>query len=161
MLARHAWPLAGACFDGERLRLRLAGTRAAVDAAVEALQPETADDDLEFWSALRDFRLAFFRDARPLWRLALPPAATHLTLPGDCLIDWGGAQRWLKTEADAASVHAAARRAGGYAQPFFAADDTQYAPLSATQRALQTRIRDAFAPAELFNPGYARLGFPA
>lgn len=158
-LARQAWPLAGACFDGSSLRLRLAGTRAAVTAAVDALRPESIDEGLQYWDALRDFRLPFFADDRPLWRLAVPPAAAHPALPGDSLIDWGGAQRWLKTEAAAADIHAAARRAGGYAQPFFAADAAQHAPLSATQKALQVRIRAAFDPVGLFNPGCARVGF--
>jgi glycolate oxidase FAD binding subunit len=158
-LARQAWPLAGACFDGARLRLRLAGTRAALTAAVDALRPESIDEDLQYWDALRDFRLPFFAVDRPLWRLAVPPAAAHLALPGDSLIDWGGAQRWLKTEAGAADVHAAARRAGGYAQPFFAADAARHAPLSVTQKALQARIRAVFDPVGLFNPGCARVGF--
>ncbi len=158
-LARQAWPLAGACFDGAHLRLRLAGTHAAVDAAVDALRPESTEDGLEFWDALRDFRLPFFAADGPLWRLAVPPAAADLALPGESLIDWGGAQRWLRTEAGALEIQAAARRAGGYAQPFFAADAALFAPLSATQKALQARIRAAFGPADLFNPGCARVGF--
>jgi glycolate oxidase FAD binding subunit len=158
-LARQTWPLAGACFDGSRLHLRLAGTRAAVDAAVDALRPESTEDGLEFWDALRDFRLPFFGGERPLWRLAVPPAAGLAALPGESLVDWGGAQRWLKTEARPADIQAAARRAGGYAQPFFAADAAQFAPLSATQTVLQARIRAAFGPAGLFNPGCARVGF--
>jgi len=157
-LARQSWPLAGACFDGSRLRLRLAGTGAAVAAAVDALQPETLEEALGFWDALRDFQLPFFADERPLWRLSLPPAAGPVALPGDTLIDWGGAQRWLKTDAGAAEIHGAARRAGGHAQPFFAADVAQYASLSPAQRALQARLRTSFGAAGLFNPGCARVG---
>ena len=157
-LARQSWPLAGACFDGSRLRLRLAGTSAAVAAAVEALQPEFLEEGAGFWDALRDFRLPFFADERPLWRLAVPPAAAPLMLPGDSLIDWGGAQRWHKTDASAAEIHGAASRAGGYAQPFFAADIAQYTPLSPVQRALEARLRTSFGAAGLFNPGCARVG---
>jgi len=157
-LAGQSWPLAGACFDGLHLRVRLAGTGPAVAAAVDALRPDSVDEELEFWEALRDFRLPFFADERPLWRLAVPPATAPLALPGDSLIDWGGAQRWLKTEAGAAEIHSVASRAGGYAQPFFAADAAQHAPLSPAQRMLQARIRTSLGGADLFNPGCARVG---
>ena len=158
-LARTAWPLSGACFDGDLLRVRLAGSRPAVDAAVQALMPERIEADGTFWHQLRDLRLPFFADASPLWRLGLPPATPPLTLAGRTLIDWGGAQRWLKTDLPATAIHAAVHAVGGHAQPFFAATADAYAPLSATQRALQARIKEAFDPAGLFNAGCARVGF--
>ncbi|MCW5576935.1 MAG: glycolate oxidase subunit GlcE, partial [Burkholderiales bacterium] len=38
-LAREAWPLAGVAYDGERLRVRIAGAAAAVDEAAARLAP--------------------------------------------------------------------------------------------------------------------------
>ena len=49
--------------------------------------------------ALREQRLAFFDDAAPLWRLSLPNNTPLVDLPGAALLDWGGAQRWLKSDA--------------------------------------------------------------
>jgi glycolate oxidase FAD binding subunit len=155
-MSRASLPLAGACFDGECLRVRLAGSREAVDEAIGALRPERVEEDLAFWEALRDFRLGFFADPRPLWRLSVPPAAAPLTVPGAQLVDWGGAQRWLKTDVGADAVQAAARRVGGHAQPFFAAPAT--APLPRVQQLLQARIRAAFRAEDLFNPGRTRVG---
>jgi len=157
-LARTAWPLNGACFDDGVLRVRLAGSLPAVEEAVLALAPERVEADAGFWQDLRDCRLPFFADATPLWRLAVPPATPSLNLSGRMLLDWGGAQRWLKSELPAAQIQAAARAVGGYAQPFFAAEAHAYAPLSATQRALQARIKAVFDPAGLFNAGSARVG---
>ncbi len=157
-LARTAWPVNGACVDDGLLRVRLAGSRPAVEEAVHALRPDAVENELSYWQGLRDHRLPFFADPAPLWRLSLPPATPPLDLPGRTLIDWGGAQRWLKTDAPAALLHAAAGAAGGHAQPFFAAVDDEFAPLSAPQRALQMRIKAAFDPLGLFNAGSARAG---
>lgn len=156
--ARTSLPLAGACHDGECLRVRLAGSEAAVDAALAALEPDSSEDDLSFWRDLRDFRLGFFGDPRPLWRLSVPPATAPMSLPGIVLTDWGGAQRWLKTEADATVVHAAARRHGGYAQAFFADPATAQGTLAPVQARLQARLRAAFGAEGLFNPGRTRIG---
>ena len=50
-----------------------------------------------------------------LWRLSLPQVAPPLALDGDCLVEWGGAQRWLSATLPASMVRdaAAARRLHG------------------------------------------------
>ena len=59
----NAWaakplPITGACHDGERLLVRLAGTEGGVAAAAGALGGETIDGDA-FWTALREQTLPF------------------------------------------------------------------------------------------------------
>lgn len=45
-----------------------------------------------------------------------------IDLPGEQLIDWGGALRWLKSTADDNQIHRIARNAGGHATRFSAGD---------------------------------------
>ena len=156
----NAWaarplPVTGACHDGERLRIRLAGTEGGVAAAAGALGGEAVDGGA-FWTALREHTLAFFtRTGAPLWRLSVPPGAAMTEPDGDLIVDWGGALRWLRTEAPAADVRAAAERAGGHAVLFRGGDRTGevFHPLVPAVRTLHERIKAAFDPAGIFNPG--------
>lgn len=145
-------PLSGLCYDGAHLHVRWAGSPAAVEAAAAALPRVAVEETADFWRQLRDWALPFFADPRALWRLVLPPNAPALGLPGSWLWDWGGAQRWLKTDVSPAEVMACAVAAGGYASPFDAAYGLRSGGLSQVQRALQARVRRSFDPHQLFNP---------
>ncbi len=155
----------------ELLFVRLRGAVAAVDAACERMvreaqgarvdQAQAAAD----WSACRDQSLPFFHAASRdvcLWRLSLPQTAPVLDLPFVQLIEWQGAQRWLWAPAAAApQIRAAAIAAQGHAT-LFRADakgapgvrrfDTESPPL----QTITKRLREAFDPQGLFNPG--RMG---
>ena len=156
----NAWaarplPITGACHDGERLLVRLAGTGGGVASAADTLGGESVDGDA-FWSALREHTHPFFtRDGGPLWRISVPPGATMTRHDGDLLVDWGGALRWLRTHAPATEVRTAAERAGGHATLFRGGDRTGevFHPLAPAVRGLHERIKAAFDPAGIFNPG--------
>ena len=153
--AARPLPVTGACHDGERLRVRLAGTEGGLAAAAGALGGEAVDGDA-FWKALREHTLAFFtRTGAPLWRVSVPPGAAMTEPGGDLLVDWGGALRWLRTEAPAAEVRAAAERAGGHAALFRGGDHTGevFHPLQPAVRRIHERLKAAFDPAGIFNPG--------
>ena len=90
-----------------------------------------------------------------------PLLAAPLDLASSQLIEWGGAQRWLHTAAPAAAMRAAAAAAGGHATLFRAgaaplARDAVFHPLTPAVAGIQRRLRQAFDPAGIFNPG--RLG---
>ena len=147
-------PLSGACHHAGRLHLRLSGSERGVQQARDRLGGERLDDGESFWTALRDHRHPFFDSSRPLWRLSVPPATPPLDLPGDSLLDWGGAQRWLYTDTPAERIRAAARAAGGHATRFRGGDrDDVFQPLPAPLLALHKRLKQALDPAGILNPG--------
>ncbi|MGD9391654.1 MAG: FAD-linked oxidase C-terminal domain-containing protein, partial [Chromatiales bacterium] len=92
---------------------------------------------------------------RPLWRLSLPQATPAIDLPGDELIDWGGAQRWLLSEADAPTIWEIAQKAGGHATTFRNPSHPHdaFMPLSPAMLTLHRRIKQAFDPKGILNQG--------
>ncbi len=155
-LAAEPLPLSAACFTGEQLYLRLSGTGAGVTAARRELGGEALDHGERFWEDLREQRLDFFAGDAPLWRLSVPPATEPLALLGDWLLDWGGAQRWLcAQETDAAEIRRAAATVGGHGMLFRGGDRTGevFHPLPPALMALHRRLKHAFDPQGIFNPG--------
>ncbi|MDQ2696038.1 MAG: glycolate oxidase subunit GlcE [Pseudomonadota bacterium] len=148
-------PLSGACHDGENLYIRLSGTAKGVQAASAAIGGVTLADDADFWTSIRDQTHGFFADAAPLWRLSLPGAAPPLDLPGRWLLDWGGAQRWLVSDAPADAIRRQAAAAGGHATLFRGGDRRGQVlhPLSPGLLALHRRLKQSFDPEGIFNPG--------
>ena len=75
-------------------------------------------------------------------------------------IEWGGAQRWLHSAAPAEAMRAAAAAAGGHATLFRGAAPSPrnavFHPLTPAVAGIQRRLKQAFDPAGIFNPG--RLG---
>jgi len=149
------WPLSAACHDGKRLYLRLSGAEAALRACREKLGGELLPEGDAFWAGLREQRLDFFASPLPLWRISLAPASPAPDLPGACFIDWGGALRWVKTDAPPSAVFQAARQAGGQASLFRHGDRENglFQPLPERLLALHREIKKAFDPHGLFNPG--------
>lgn len=153
--AGQGWPLSAACHEGNTLRIRLCGSEGSIAAASAKLGGDSVEEGDSFWADLREQRLAFFQGMDSLWRLSLPPAAPMPKLPGACLMEWGGALRWLRGDADANSVFAAAARAGGHATRFRGGDGTQpvFQALAPAVAAMHRRLKHAFDPQGVFNPG--------
>ena len=156
----NAWaglslPLSGAFFESGQLHLRLSGSTATLRAACARLGGENFADGMAMWNRLRDQQQHFFMDDIPLWRLSVPAATPPLNLPGSCLLDWGGAQRWLKSDAPAATIRAAASEVGGHATLFCGGDRRSevFHPLPPAMMSVQQRIKTAFDPHGIFNPG--------
>ena len=147
---------ASAWQDGE-LGLRLSGAPDAIRAAAEKIGGERVDQATAegFWRGIREQSDAFFAGDAPLWRLSLPSNAPQLELPGAQLVEWGGALRWLKTNADAATVRVAATGAGGHATLFRAKDKPAgaFAALPPVMAQLHRGLKTAFDPAGILNPG--------
>jgi len=154
-------PISATCWCDGELSVRLSGARAAVAAAREQLGGIVIDDGAEFWHSLREQFHPYFLGDVPSWRLSVPSTTPPLMLPGQQLIEWGGAQRWVRTAAEAYTLRDAARAAGGHATLYRAPEKTGevFSPLSAPLMKLHRRLKLAFDPDGIFNPGrmYADL----
>jgi glycolate oxidase FAD binding subunit len=145
-------PISAASYDGRLLRLRLEGGEGSVAAAHERLGGELIDP--AYWQELNDQRLPFFLDARPLWRLSVPNNTGVLQLPGEQLIDWGGAQRWLKSDASGETLRARAIAVGGHASCFSPGQDEHpYPPLAGPLLRYHQQLKTRLDPKGIFNPG--------
>jgi len=145
-------PISAACHDGEVLRLRLEGGEGSVHSACQRLGGERESAD--FWEALREQQLPFFAAPGALWRLSLPSHCGPLALPGVQLVDWAGAQRWLKSDADAAQIRAIVSEVGGHATCFTAGvTDAPFQPLPPTLLRYHRQLKEQLDPQGLFNPG--------
>lgn len=162
--AAQPLPITASAWHRGRLRIRLAGARAAVAAACERLGGErlAASAADAWWLSVRDQRLEFFSVAEndlargeALWRLSVPPVTAALSLPGEQFIEWGGAQRWWRSTGAPAAVRDAAALAGGHATLIKGADRSQgvFAPLSAVLMRTHHALKQAFDPERIFNPG--------
>jgi glycolate oxidase FAD binding subunit len=164
-------PVSATCWHDDVLTVRLSGARAAVDAAAASLGGERVGEAeaATFWEDLREQRHPFFTvhgftghgvaghgDDGALWRLSLPPVAPAVSLPGPTLIEWGGAQRWVRGDVDA---RAAATAAGGHATLFRGGDAqarrsrSVFQPLEPVLERIHRDLKRAFDPHGVLNPG--------
>jgi glycolate dehydrogenase FAD-binding subunit len=153
--AGRPFPLSASCYDGDRLHMRLSGTRTAVDSAKHHLGGESVKEAALFWENIREQRHGFFAGPLPLWRLSLPPATPPSSLPGKWLLEWGGAQRWLKSDENGELLRRAAAEADGHATLFRVEKSARerFHPLPQTLVAIQRRLKLAFDPKGILNPG--------
>ncbi|RLJ67627.1 glycolate oxidase subunit GlcE [Sulfurisoma sediminicola] len=150
-------PVSATCWHDDALTVRLSGARAAVDAAASNLGGEKvgAAEAASFWDDLREQRHAFFSGDAALWRLSVPSVAPALDLPGATLIEWGGAQRWVRCVEGSCDARAAAASAGGHATQFRGGDRSVgiFQPLDPVLGRIHRDLKRAFDPHGVFNPG--------
>lgn len=141
--------------DGKRY-LRLSASFRCVETAAELLGGEGVyPADPEIWNAVREQTHPFFAGAAPLWRVSLPAATSPLDVPGLCLIEWGGALRWLRTDFPAAMLRQRVAALGGHATLFRGDHGSGdiFQPLPPALLALHQRVKHALDPHGIFNPG--------
>ena len=151
-------PISAACHDGQQLHLRLEGGEGSVTAAHERLGGERLNPD--FWADLNEHRLRFFDEDQPLWRLSVPHNTPRLSLPGRQLIDWGGAQRWLKSDAEAGFIRKVVEEVGGHVTCYsHGLIDSPFQPLPAALMRYHRSLKQQLDPRGIFNPArlYAEL----
>jgi glycolate oxidase FAD binding subunit len=148
-------PLSAACYLDDHLVFRLSGTARGVAAAGKQLGGERLEQDTVFWDRLKEQQLPFFDGDRPLWRLAVPAASAPLQLSGEQLVDWGGAQRWLRSDMPAGKLREIVAATGGHATLFRGGDrfSSVFHPLEPAVHALHQRLQEAFDPHTVLNPG--------
>jgi glycolate oxidase FAD binding subunit len=153
--AGQPMPISGTCYHDGKLFVRVSGSVKGVDAAIDKLGGELMEDGAAYWHGVKEQRHSFFTDDQPQWRISVPQAAPPLPIEGDWLIEWGGGQRWLKTDAPADVVRNQAEAAGGHATLFRGGDRSGevFHPLSPGLSDLHRNLKNAFDPNRIFNPG--------
>jgi glycolate oxidase FAD binding subunit len=167
-------PLNASCWvdaDGEQvLYLRLRGAAAAVESACRTLGGERLDNATVApdWIAARDQTLPWFaaRGERELWRLSVPQTAPVLDLPEPPLIEWHGAQRWVRcAPGEGERLRRMAAEAGGHATLFIAAradsvrGAARFHPQDAALATIHRELKRQFDPAGIFNRGRLHADF--
>jgi glycolate oxidase FAD binding subunit len=153
-------PVTATCFHAGSLRIRLAGAPAAVANAARILGGREIDAGA-FWRDLCDQTLDYFAPAvrgdATLWRLSVRSSAPWTELPGDTLVEWGGALRWLvcNEPVPADRVRTWAAQHGGHATLYRGPDKSAGAfhPLTDPILALHQRLKQVFDPQRILNPG--------
>jgi glycolate oxidase FAD binding subunit len=148
-------PLQGAFWVDGRLYLRLAGAADAVEHTARQWGGECLGPDDPTWDKLREMTLPFFTGDAPLWRFSIKPTAPVDKAFGATLIDWGGAQRWVRGAHDSALLRAAAATGEGHVALFRGGNrsDEVRSPLNAVEQRLQQRLKHSFDPDGILNPG--------
>ncbi|WP_207062672.1 glycolate oxidase subunit GlcE [Motiliproteus sp. SC1-56] len=148
-------PISAVCWWQGKLHTRLAGARSSVESTVQQWGGEPYSEADEFWRQLRDQQLEFFAGDTPLWRFSVSPTAPQPALDGEWLVDWGGAQRWLRAAGDIERYEPVAKEMGG-SVTLFKGGDRSGEVFHSQPHALQTlqqRLKRGFDPDSLFNPG--------
>jgi glycolate oxidase FAD binding subunit len=121
-----------------------------------------------FWEEIRTLRM-FAGSNRPLWRISTTPsraaklvAVIARTLDIRVAYDWSGGLIWLEapatTDAGTVEIRRAIAEYGGHATLIRAERGTRasvdvFQPLEPSLAALTTRLKAAFDPAGILNPG--------
>ncbi len=168
--ASQPLPVSASAWCEGRLRVRLTGAVAAVNAACVRLGGSLIDPEeaAAYWLSLRDQTQEIFvldegdlAHGECLWRLSLPSTSPPVELSGSQIIEWHGAERWWRTADAPRQVRAAAASSGGHATLVRGADKSAgaFAPLDAALMRIHHGLKQAFDPAGIFNPGrlYAEL----
>lgn len=153
-------PVSATCYVGGRLWVRMSGAPTAISAAAPDIGG-TEVDGAAFWASIRDQTHELFaaatRGDAALWRLSVRSTAPWLDVPGDQVVEWGGALRWvLVTDSAAASMlRAWAAEHGGHATLYRGADKSAgvFQPLPPPMVALHRRLKDVFDPQRVLNRG--------
>jgi glycolate oxidase FAD binding subunit len=154
--------------------LRVEGSRASVKARRDALRREFLGDVLleqesaALWASVRDLA-PFVSIAGPVWRISVPPArassitaAINESISCRWFYDWGGALIWLcadpaLTDGGAQVIRTAVAREGHAfllrASPDLRARVPTFQPLPPLLSSLTARVKRAFDPKEILNPG--------
>lgn len=150
-------PVSATAWVGGDLIARMSGAAAAIDAAVKKLGGAriASESATRFWHGIREHTHPYFNTDQSLWRLSLKATTPPLNLPGAQLIEWGGALRWLATDADARTVRAAAALGGGHATLFRCSGKSSavFQPLPPALMTIHRNLKRTFDPAGILNPG--------
>ena len=148
-------------------RYRANRLRQMLQAYGPALELETGRSRL-FWNEMRTLRM-FQKTGLPLWRLSTTPSSAPKLIASIArkievkpVYDWSGGLIWLETpaltDAGAVEIRRTLAEFGGHGTLIRASDEARsvidvFQPLDGPLAALSARVKQAFDPAGILNPG--------
>lgn len=156
----HQWsrlplPISASCFYQDKLYIRLSGTLKAIDKAGKTIGGKQLNNARIFWQSITDQTHSFFQSEQALWRLSLASNTAVLFPQENTLYEWGGALRWLKSNAAPATVRSDSHLINGHCILFRSTGSHNeiFQPLPAPLLKLHLRLKHAFDPYGIFNIG--------
>lgn len=159
-------PVTGLAHDGVRAYLRLEGGKESLSLFASRNGLASYEDDGVFWQGLRSHTLSFFDGNPSLWRLSLPPL-TDLSDELEAasiryLLDWAGAQYWLKSDNEVL-LRSIAEKYGGSIEIYSNVDSNNLknalSELASPLVLIHQRLKNAYDPNAVFNEGYMHESF--
>ena len=160
-LAQVDFPISATCYDGYKLYIRLGGTEGAVEKSRKPIGGEVIPSDQNIWQKIKEHQHGFFNTSEPLWRISVAADTPPLEIDGKVLYEWNSSLRWCTSKANAKTIQQAARNAGGHAIRFRGHDqcaEDVFHPLPSALLAVHKKLKKAFDPNGIFNPGRMYLG---
>lgn len=145
-------PISASAWYNGRSLLRLSGSEQGVAHAHGLIGGEPTGS---IWDELKEQRSEFFDTERPITRISLPPSSGDLFERETQLIEWGGAQRWVRGDFDIAGLRQRVAANGGSVCAYrgHAPGVGMFQPLPPAMLKLQRSIKSSFDPAGIFNRG--------
>lgn len=143
-------PVSASCHINNTLYIRLSNTENCVQSACKSIGGDVCDDSI--WQAIRNQTHDFFKQAQ-LWRVSIPSASASIASSGPQLHEWAGALRWIVSDKPLYDI---AKNFGGHATRYTLHDENItdcFQPLSPGIMALHKRLKHAFDPMHILNPG--------
>ncbi len=156
-------PISATCFYEDCLYVRLSGGHQSISAFTEQIAGKVLENANGFWTAVKNQTHEFFLgNTKPLWRLSFPPATPALRrLEKNMLIEWGGAQYWLYSNAPSNIIRGVAEKNKGHAT-LYRGDQpgvNHFHPLAPELINLQKRLKNTLDPHGVFASGRLYKGF--
>lgn len=150
-------PISASCFYDDCLYIRLSGGHQSIAEYRQQVPGDVLNDGDEFWSAIRNQTHEFFNDAdKPLWRLSVPPSTPAISQVDDLtMIEWNGAQRWIRSNMPPQIIRNIASKHRGHAT-LFRGDlpgVNAFMPQPEALTKIQQNIKKALDPQNIFGNG--------
>lgn len=153
--ANHDLPISASCYYQNRLYIRLSGTEQAIIRAGQTIGGEQLNNADPFWLSITEQTHSFFRNQQDLWRISIASNTPNLSFAGDTLYEWGGALRWLASDMSREELCLDRLSPLGHATLYRKTDSgiETFQSLPAPLLTLHKRLKQAFDPNGIFNPG--------
>jgi glycolate oxidase FAD binding subunit len=145
-------PLSASLWYAGRSTIRLSGSQQGVASAARQLG---GDKEQDIWPGLRQQNHEFFVAGGTILRLSLPQTCEQFLSEEIELIEWGGAQRWMRGDFDLQALRQEVEKLSGSLCVYHGAGvDTEiFQPLGQSMMRLHRSLKSSFDPAGILNPG--------